>query len=93
MAKKLLELRGVSLAFGGLNVLTELDLHVAEGEVASGIGPNRAGKTTPFSPRPAPHGPTTGRAPPDGQRPARSVGVVPTRWRSPFCGGLVGCSG
>ncbi len=49
MAKKLLELRGVSLAFGGLNVLTELDLHVDEGEVVSVIGPNGAGKTTLFN--------------------------------------------
>jgi branched-chain amino acid transport system ATP-binding protein len=49
MAKKLLELRGVSLAFGGLNVLTELDLHVDEGEIVSVIGPNGAGKTTLFN--------------------------------------------
>jgi branched-chain amino acid transport system ATP-binding protein len=49
MPKKLLELRGVSLAFGGLNVLTELDLHVDEGEIVSVIGPNGAGKTTLFN--------------------------------------------
>jgi ABC-type branched-subunit amino acid transport system ATPase component len=49
MAKKLLELRGVSLAFGGLNVLSELDLHVDEGEIVSVIGPNGAGKTTLFN--------------------------------------------
>jgi branched-chain amino acid transport system ATP-binding protein len=49
MAKKLLELRGVSLAFGGLNVLTELDLHVDEREIVSVIGPNGAGKTTLFN--------------------------------------------
>ena len=49
MAKKLLELRNVSLAFGGLNVLTELDLHVDEGEIVSVIGPNGAGKTTLFN--------------------------------------------
>jgi branched-chain amino acid transport system ATP-binding protein len=49
MATKLLELRGVSLAFGGLSVLSELDLHVDEGEVVSVIGPNGAGKTTLFN--------------------------------------------
>jgi ABC-type branched-subunit amino acid transport system ATPase component len=49
MAKQLLELHGVSLAFGGLRVLSELDLHVDEGEIVSVIGPNGAGKTTLFN--------------------------------------------
>ena len=49
MAKVLLELKGVSLAFGGLSVLTQLDLHVDEGEIVSVIGPNGAGKTTFFN--------------------------------------------
>ena len=49
MAEKLLELRGVSLAFGGLKVVTDLDLHVDEGEIVSVIGPNGAGKTTLFN--------------------------------------------
>ncbi|HEX7084414.1 MAG TPA: ABC transporter ATP-binding protein [Gaiellaceae bacterium] len=45
----LLELRGVSLSFGGLRVVSGLDLHVGEGEVVSVIGPNGAGKTTLFN--------------------------------------------
>jgi branched-chain amino acid transport system ATP-binding protein len=45
----LLELRGVSKAFGGLQVVSELDLHVGEGEIVSVIGPNGAGKTTVFN--------------------------------------------
>jgi branched-chain amino acid transport system ATP-binding protein len=45
----LLELKGVSLAFGGLKVVSELDLHVEEGEIVSVIGPNGAGKTTLFN--------------------------------------------
>jgi ABC-type branched-subunit amino acid transport system ATPase component len=49
MAKRLLELRGVSLAFGGLKVVSELDLDVNEGEIVSVIGPNGAGKTTLFN--------------------------------------------
>ena len=49
MAKRLLELRDVSLAFGGLKVVSELDLHVDEGEIVSVIGPNGAGKTTLFN--------------------------------------------
>jgi len=46
---RLLELAGVSMAFGGLNVIDELDLHVDEGEILSVIGPNGAGKTTLFN--------------------------------------------
>jgi ABC-type branched-subunit amino acid transport system ATPase component len=45
----LLELKGVSLAFGGLTVVSDLDIHVDEGEIVSVIGPNGAGKTTLFN--------------------------------------------
>ena len=45
----LLELREVSLHFGGLQVIDELDLDVAENEIVSVIGPNGAGKTTLFN--------------------------------------------
>ena len=45
----LLELRKVSKSFGGLQVISELDLHVNEGEIVSVIGPNGAGKTTLFN--------------------------------------------
>ena len=61
----LLELQGVSLAFGGLKVVAGLDLHVDEGEIVSVIGPNGAGKTTLFNL-------ITGIYPPDdGRHPAR----------------------
>ena len=46
---ELLQLEGVSLAFGGLRVIRELDLVVEEGEIVSLIGPNGAGKTTVFN--------------------------------------------
>jgi branched-chain amino acid transport system ATP-binding protein len=45
----LLELEGVSKRFGGLAVVSGLDLHVDEGEVVSVIGPNGAGKSTVFN--------------------------------------------
>jgi branched-chain amino acid transport system ATP-binding protein len=45
----LLELKGVSMAFGGMTVLNRLDLQVSEGEIVSVIGPNGAGKTTVFN--------------------------------------------
>src|SRR6478609_3279415 len=45
----LLELKGVSLAFGGLTVVDQLDLHVDQDEIVSVIGPNGAGKTTLFN--------------------------------------------
>ncbi|TML28064.1 MAG: ABC transporter ATP-binding protein [Actinobacteria bacterium] len=45
----LLALRGVSKSFGGLTVISDLDLHVDEGEIVSVIGPNGAGKTTLFN--------------------------------------------
>jgi ABC-type branched-subunit amino acid transport system ATPase component len=49
MAERLLELTGVSKSFGGLACVSELDLHVDEGEIVSVIGPNGAGKTTLFN--------------------------------------------
>jgi ABC-type branched-subunit amino acid transport system ATPase component len=45
----LLALQGVSLSFGGLRVVSDLDLTVGEGEIVSLIGPNGAGKTTLFN--------------------------------------------
>jgi branched-chain amino acid transport system ATP-binding protein len=44
--KKILEVRGLWLQFGGLQVLTNVDLHVLDGEILAVIGPNGAGKTS-----------------------------------------------
>ena len=45
----ILEIKGLHKAFGGLNVIRDLDLTVNTGEVVSVIGPNGAGKTTLFN--------------------------------------------
>ncbi len=47
--RPLLELRGVDKAFGGLAVVSDLEVHVDQGEIVSIIGPNGAGKTTLFN--------------------------------------------
>ena len=56
----ILELRRVSMEFGGLHVISDLDLHVEEGEIVSVIGPNGAGKTTLFNLVTGVYRPTTG---------------------------------
>lgn len=56
----LLELDKLSLSFGGLKAITELDLHVSDQEIVSVIGPNGAGKTSIFNVITGVYRPTSG---------------------------------
>lgn len=49
MAGPLLEVRDVSLRFGGVSALTDVSFDVAPGELFAVIGPNGAGKTSIFN--------------------------------------------
>ena len=44
--KPVLRVNGLSVAFGGVHALSDVDLEVREGELVGLIGPNGAGKTT-----------------------------------------------
>jgi branched-chain amino acid transport system ATP-binding protein len=49
MSEKLLELKNVTIKFGGITALSEVNFHVNKGEICALIGPNGAGKTTVFN--------------------------------------------
>jgi len=60
-APPLLEIRAVSLRFGGLQALAEVDFAVRRGELFSIIGPNGAGKTSLLNCISGRYRPTSGR--------------------------------
>ncbi len=57
----LLAVEKVTVRFGGLVAVSEVDFHVNEGELVGLIGPNGAGKTTLFNLVTGVYTPTTGR--------------------------------
>lgn len=68
----LLEVRAVSIRFGGLTALEGLDLKIRRGELVGMIGPNGAGKTTAFNLLTGIYQPTSGEILLDG-RPTRGL--------------------
>ena len=57
----LLQLDQVTISFGGLTAVSELDLHIGDGELVGLIGPNGAGKTTVFNLITGVYQPTAGK--------------------------------
>jgi branched-chain amino acid transport system ATP-binding protein len=80
-----LEVRGLSKSFGGFRAVTDVDLAVAEGEIAAVIGPNGAGKSTLFNLMTGHLRPTAGRVLVDGRD---VTGVAPYK----ICGMGIGRS-
>jgi branched-chain amino acid transport system ATP-binding protein len=72
----MLEVRGLSKSFGGFRAVSNVDLAVAEGEIAAVIGPNGAGKSTLFNLITGHLQPTAGKVFVDGRD---ITGVAPYR--------------
>lgn len=49
MSKSVLETKNLTLKFGGLTAVADLNIEIKEGSISSLIGPNGAGKTTCFN--------------------------------------------
>lgn len=63
----MLRLEGISAAYGGLQALSDVSLHVAAGQFVAVVGPNGAGKTTLFKTISGTVQPTAGRIVFEGQ--------------------------
>ncbi len=80
--KEVLEVRSLTMDFGGLRALDKLDLSVRQGEIVALIGPNGAGKTTFFNCITGLHAPTEGEMlvhPPNQSGTQRLNGLKPNR--------------
>jgi len=77
----ILEVRKLSMDFGGLRAMDRLDLEIRQGEIVALIGPNGAGKTTFFNCITGIYDPTEGdvRIRPPGGEPKRLNGLKPNR--------------
>ncbi|GBC63673.1 ABC transporter ATP-binding protein [Desulfonema ishimotonii] len=79
MSDKILDVRQMTMDFGGLRALDHVDLDVAAGEIVALIGPNGAGKTTFFNCITGIYTPTAGDViiSPAGKAPERINGLKP----------------
>lgn len=59
--RPLLDMQDVSIVFGGLRAVSNVNLHIDEGELIGLIGPNGAGKTTAFNMITGVYTPTEGK--------------------------------
>ena len=85
----LLDLDRVTVRFGGLVAVSELDLAVPAGSIVSVIGPNGAGKTTAFNTISGIYSPTSGSVRFEGHRLERSF-TAGTFWSAIGIGLLTG---
>ena len=60
MSEKILRLENITMQFGGVIAVNNMNLEVGEGEIVSLIGPNGAGKTTAFNVSTGVYQPTNG---------------------------------
>jgi ABC-type branched-subunit amino acid transport system ATPase component len=81
----LLEIDNLTMRFGGLTAINQLDLRVEQGEIFSVIGPNGAGKTTVFNAITGIYEPTEGTIRLTGRDPGR-----PLTWRVVLACVLIG---
>ena len=65
---ELLKVDNVSMVFGGLRAVSNLSMHIDEGELIGLIGPNGAGKTTAFNMSTGVYTPTEGKVYFNGQQ-------------------------
>ena len=68
MSEKILRLENITMQFGGVIAVNNMNLEVGEGEIVSLIGPNGAGKTTAFNVITGVYQPTNGAVWFDGKK-------------------------